>query len=96
MARRIKLAKPSEEMRYKCSLLGDELSCWPDVSVRPMFGMRAFYRKATIFAMLPDKRAFGNPAGIGYKSGGKWKSFEVGEAGEALAVLERAYRVAGG
>jgi hypothetical protein len=94
MARRLKLPKPSEEMRYRCELLAKELLSWPDVSTRPMFGMRAFYRRKAIFAMLPDKRALESASGMAYKEGGKWKIFEVeGEEsiGAALSVLEKAY-----
>jgi hypothetical protein len=94
MTRRIKLPRPSEEMRYWCALLAEEMLSWPEVSARPMFGMRAFYRKKAIFALLPDKRALENPSAIGFKEGGKWKSFEMaGEEGigAALAVLGKAY-----
>ena len=37
------------------------------VTVRPMFGMRAFYRVKVVFAMLPEKRALGSPQAIAYK-----------------------------
>jgi hypothetical protein len=89
-----KLPPPSEEMRHASALLAQELLSWPDVGTRPMFGLRAFYRRGVIFAMLPEKRAFEVPNGIAYNEGGKWKVFEVeNEAGigKALAVLEKAY-----
>ncbi len=43
-------------MKHRSSLLAQELSRWPDVSMRPMFGLRAFYRGTVVFAMLPHKR----------------------------------------
>ncbi len=30
-------------------MLGHEISTWPDVSVRPMFGLQAFYREGEDF-----------------------------------------------
>src|SRR5438128_9480106 len=55
--KRPRLVSLSEEMRHRSGLLAQELSRWPDVSMRPMFGLRAFYRGTVVFAMLPDKRA---------------------------------------
>ena len=46
----------SEEMKQWSSLLGQELSGWPQVSSRPMFGMLGFYRRKKIFAALPVTR----------------------------------------
>jgi hypothetical protein len=51
----------SEEMRRLCAMLGNELSTWPKVTTRPMFGLRGFYRGKTIFAALPVTRAIKNP-----------------------------------
>jgi hypothetical protein len=85
-------------MKRVSALLAMEVAGWPDVSMRPMFGLRAVYRQGVIFAMLPDKRCFETPDGIAYKKGGKWKVFEVGDEqgiGRALVVLEKAYRLAG-
>ena len=90
-------------MKRLCALLGDELLRWPDVSARPMFGMRAFYRGPAIFALLPEKRALDTPRSIGYKlpAGArtrerhKWRLFELRDAealNDALAVLDKAYR----
>jgi hypothetical protein len=105
-SKRPRLAAISEEMRRISVLLSEDLLDWPGVSARPMFGMRAFYRGAVIFAMLPDKRALESPAAIAYKlpggarsrEGRKWQLLELeGErdAGKALACLEKAYRRAG-
>jgi hypothetical protein len=41
--------------------LESEISTWPDVSCRPMFGMVAFYRARRIFAALPRTRAANTP-----------------------------------
>jgi hypothetical protein len=93
-------------MKRMSELLSEELLRWPDVSARPMFGMRAFYHGAVIFAMLPDKRALESPTAIAYKRPigakghveQKWRRFELKGArdlGEALACLDKAYRTAG-
>jgi hypothetical protein len=100
---RPKFSRTSEEMRRLSALLGEELLRWPDVSERPMFGMRAFYRKETIFALLPAARTMDRPNTIAYKfadedrtmrEGKKWRLFDVeGESSiaEALQVLDEAY-----
>jgi hypothetical protein len=51
----------SEEMKEWCAMLGNELSTWPRVTARPMFGLRGFYRGKKIFAALPVTRAIKNP-----------------------------------
>jgi hypothetical protein len=76
-------------MRRACALLAEEISGWPDVSMRLMFGFRAVYRSGVIFAMLPDKRALESAGAIAYKEGGKWRLFEVGD-GHGLAGALRA------
>ncbi|MGA3239082.1 MAG: hypothetical protein ABSG03_22620 [Bryobacteraceae bacterium] len=92
-------------MRHRSTLLAEELSRWPGVSMRPMFGLHAFYRGAVIFAMLPDKRALESakaiayklPYGVQSKEPGKWKFFELEndrDIGEALVTLDKAYRMA--
>lgn len=87
-------------------LLAEELLNWPEVSARPMFGFRSFYRNGAIFAALPVKRALENPRAIAYKltggasqksrktPGRKWHLIELdGQRGvtEALACLRMAY-----
>lgn len=91
-------------MRHISALLTQELLEWPDVSARPMFGLRAFYRSTAIFALLPEKRALESPNAIAYKlaaagakEGEKWRPFELEneqDISAALAVLEKAYRAA--
>ena len=51
----------SEEMKQWSAMLGSELSTWPKVTARPMFGLRGFYRGKKIFAALPVTRAIKNP-----------------------------------
>ena len=105
MPKRPKLVLPSEETKHIAALLERELMQWPDVSVRPMFGMHAAYRGAAIFAALPDKRAMGSPQAIAYKlppaarskQEQMWQVFDVesvNDIGRALELLERAYRKA--
>jgi hypothetical protein len=100
--KRPKLVPASEEMQRLFALLGQELLGWPEVSARPMFGLRAFYRGSVVFAMLPEKRAFENPAAIAFKlpeggeerEGEKWRRFELKnecDTDKALALLESAY-----
>jgi hypothetical protein len=105
MPKRPKLVLPSEETKHIAALLERELMKWPNVSVRPMFGMHAVYHGAAIFAALPDKRAMRSPRAIAYKlppaARGRqdkmWQVFEVESAndiGRALQLLDQAYRKA--
>ena len=48
-------------MQRWSAALGDEISAWPSVTSRPMFGMLAFYRGKKIFAALPRTRAVDTP-----------------------------------
>jgi hypothetical protein len=100
--KRPKLPRISEEMRRMCVMLGDEMLRWPEVRTNPMFGMRAFYRGKTVFAMIPEKRAFENADSIMYKfadaaekkEGEKWTPFKLTSAeelGGALEILDKAY-----
>jgi hypothetical protein len=98
MSRRPKLPPPSEATLHLASLVADEAARWPDVSLRPMFGMRALYRGAEIFALLPDKRALESPTAIAYKlpvGSRKWRLLELEgphQVAPALVHLEHAYR----
>jgi hypothetical protein len=51
----------SEEMKLWSAMLGEELSGWPQVSSRPMFGMLGYYRGKKIFAALPVTRGIKTP-----------------------------------
>jgi hypothetical protein len=61
------LPKISEEMKQWSAMLGTELSDWPQVASKPMFGMTAYYRGAQIFAVLPKTRAFGTANGVAFR-----------------------------
>jgi hypothetical protein len=54
--RRPKLPPIAEEMKQWSAMLGQELSTWPHVKSRPMFGLQVFYRRGRIFAGLPVTR----------------------------------------
>ena len=58
---RPKMPHTSEEMKQWSTMLGNELSAWPKVTARPMFGLRGFYRGRKIFAALPVTRGIKNP-----------------------------------
>jgi hypothetical protein len=51
-------------MREWSAMLEQELSGWPDVTSRPMFGMIGFYRRGRIFAALPRTRALNTPNSV--------------------------------
>lgn len=61
------LPKISEEMKEWSAALGAELSSWPQVHSKPMFGMTAFYRGDRIFAVLPKTRAFETSKGVAFR-----------------------------
>jgi len=61
------MARITDEMKEWSTRLGEEVSRWPQVTSRPMFGLRGFYRKATIFAALPVTRAIGTRNSIIFK-----------------------------
>ena len=61
---RPKLLPISEEMRRWSALLESELLSWPGVIAKTMFGFRAFYRRKTIFAVIPHSRGFGPASSI--------------------------------
>jgi hypothetical protein len=58
------LPKVDPEVRRWCELLEVELSGWPQVTSRPMFGLEAFYRSANIFAALPRSRGADSPSSM--------------------------------
>ena len=57
-----KMLRVSEETKQLSAMLGSELSTWPKVTSRPMFGLRGFYRGRKIFAALPVTRTIKNPS----------------------------------
>jgi hypothetical protein len=64
---RPRMPRIADEMKRWSAMLGEELSRWPNVDSRPMFGMLGFYRGAKIFAALPATRAIGTPNSIIFK-----------------------------
>ena len=64
---RPRFARPSEEMRRIGAMLGEELQTFPGVSIRPMFGMVAYFRDGLIFAALPRTKTLGSPNSIIFK-----------------------------
>jgi hypothetical protein len=66
-AQRPKLLRISDEMREWSAMLEHELSTWPRVNSRPMFGLAGFYREKVIFAALPRTRALTTPNSFIFK-----------------------------
>ena len=64
MPERPKLFKIDAEMQRWCALLGDEVSTWPEVSTKPMFGMTGFYHGESIFAAIPRTKAIRTPRSV--------------------------------
>lgn len=64
ISKRRKVSPISEEMREWSAALGRELSRWPGVTSRAMFGFTGFYREGGIFAALPRTRSFGTHASL--------------------------------
>lgn len=62
-----KLHKVSEELKQWAVLLTDEVATWPDVQLKPMFGLVSFYRNNKIFAALPRTRVLSPPHSIIFK-----------------------------
>jgi hypothetical protein len=54
-------------MKEWSDFMGAELSSWPAVTSRRMFGMTVYYRKGVIFAALPRTRSFGTPTSVAFK-----------------------------
>lgn len=67
MKDRPKFRAVSEEMKQWSALLAEELSSWPHVTLKPMFGMTGVYRKEKIFAVLPRTKAFETPSSVAFK-----------------------------
>jgi hypothetical protein len=56
-----------DEMKELSAMLETEVSDWPGVSKRPMFGYQGLYRDGAIFAALPRSRAMKSPRSIMFK-----------------------------
>lgn len=64
MRERPKMPRISEEMKQWSVMLKTEVSSWPQVSSRPMFGMQGLYRGKRIFGGLPVTRGFDTPNSV--------------------------------
>ena len=60
-SKRPKLVPISEEMKQWSAMLSQEVSNWPNISSRLMFGFLSLYRKNAIFAALPHTRGVMTP-----------------------------------
>ena len=58
MRDRPKMPPISEEMKQWSAMLKAEVSGWPQISTKPMFGMMGLYRRKKIFGGLPVTRGF--------------------------------------
>ena len=67
MRERGKMPPISVEMKHWSALLKTEVSGWPQVSMKPMFGMLGVFRRAKIFAALPVSRAIGTPNSVSFR-----------------------------
>jgi hypothetical protein len=54
-------------MKAWAAALEAEVTGWPRVSTRPMFGFTALYRGTKIFAILPRTRGMGSPSSLAFK-----------------------------
>ena len=102
------MPKVADEVKPALAFLERELSSWPQVTMRPMFGMLGFYRGKRIFAALPRTRAIGSSTAIICKlpsdkdpgvPGKGWKTIDIvsdADLREALHILNRSYQQAGG
>ena len=62
-----RLPKITEEMKAWSAALGAEVTTWPAITARPMFGLTALYRARKIFAVLPRTRCMDVPNSIAFK-----------------------------
>jgi hypothetical protein len=64
MRDRPKMPPISEEMKQWSAMLKTEVSGWPRISTKPMFGMMGLYRGKKIFCGLPVTRGFDTPNSV--------------------------------
>ena len=64
MRDRPKMPPISEEMKQWSAMLKTEVSGWPQISTKPMFGMMGLYRRKKIFGGLPVTRGFDTPTSV--------------------------------
>jgi hypothetical protein len=54
-------------MKAWSAALAVEVTTWPSVTTRPMFGLTALYRRGKIFAVLPCTRGMETPNSLAFK-----------------------------
>jgi len=67
MSKRPKMPKfypIDDEMKELSAMLEKEVSDWPGISKKPMFGYQGLYRGGKIFAALPRSRAMHSPRSL--------------------------------
>ncbi len=64
MRERPKMPPISEEMKQWSAMLKAEVSNWPQITTKPMFGMMGLYRRKKIFGGLPVTRGFDTPNSV--------------------------------
>ena len=64
MRDRPKMPPISEEMKQWSAMLKTEVSGWPQIATKPMFGMMGLYRRKKIFGGLPVTRGFDTPNSV--------------------------------
>ena len=64
MRDRPKMPPISEEMKQWSAMLKTEVSGWPQIATKPMFGMMGLYRGKKIFGGLPVTRGFDTPNSV--------------------------------
>ena len=64
MRDRPKMPPISEEMKQWSAMLKTEVSSWPQIATKPMFGMMGLYRGKRIFGGLPVTRGFDTPNSV--------------------------------
>lgn len=62
-----KLFPIDDEMKELAAMLQKEISDWPGVTKKPMFGFQGLYRNGVIFAALPRSRAMHSPRSLIFK-----------------------------
>lgn len=55
--RRMTFAPAQQELQSLVAAVEHEVSSWPRVRLKPMFGMTAIYRNRAIFGLLPRTRS---------------------------------------
>jgi hypothetical protein len=93
-------------MQRWCERIEAEVSTWPHVTGRPMFGLTAYYRGRQIFAAIPRTRAVRSPFALLVKlgadrdprlaadgqPGANWATFELESEADIAEALRRLER----